>query len=123
MILKTLKHYWIIASVGAALQVVFLVLDNERGALSSFAGTALAALIQYWAVAVTRAILQKKSVAIASTLIVLKYAIFGIILMFFGSGFKLHPLGFFVSCPICSSNHTNFTAMGIFVKGKYIALI
>lgn len=96
MILKTLKSYWIILGVGICSQLTCLALGNERAALSSLVGTSLAALIQYWAVAVTRAILQKKSVAIASTLIVLKYAIFGIILMFLGSGFKLHPLGFFI---------------------------
>jgi len=95
MIIRTLRNYWIILTVALVLQLYFLAMGNQRGATSALIGTSLAALIQYWSVSVTRAILQKKSVAIAATLIVLKYAIFGIILMFFGSGLKLQPLGFF----------------------------
>jgi hypothetical protein len=95
-LVKLIKQYSFVAVSTALFALVFGAFGAERAALSCLLGGLFAILIQYFSITVTRAVLQKKSVAFAGFVIVFKYAIFGIILWFCLSNFELHPVSFLV---------------------------
>lgn len=93
---KYLKQYIVIFMISVSTSLIFAHLGDERGALSVIIGGILATLVQYFSATFSKALLHKKSVAIAGGVIVFKYAIFGIIIWFISSHELLTPLGFMI---------------------------